>query len=180
MHDIYEVTMDATTRDWLVICCTLASLFANLIILILVFCVGTPHRGLNTVRAARKETYTAILGLAARAGEYFKSASIRQKLQRSRPGSPEISFQVDEDLANGWAALEELSRRLQEEQLICSDKMIASISDAKAKHFWNVESLFKLHGNAAIDIDELYKHSQDLTAKLKLRCRREIGLYGRS
>jgi hypothetical protein len=171
--------MDATTRDWLVICCSLASLCANLIILIIVFCVGTPHRGLNTVRVARKETYTAILGLAARAGEYFKSASIRQKLQRARPGSPEISVQVDEDLANGWAALEGISRRLQDDQLICSDKIIASISDANAKYFWNAESLFKLHGHSALDIDELHKHTRDLIAKLKLRCRREIGLNAR-
>lgn len=169
--------MDAT-RDWLVICCSLASLWANLTILIIVFCVGKPHRGLNTVRAARKETYAAILGLAARADEYFKSASIRQKLQRARPLSPEISFQVDEDLANGWAALEELSRRLQVDQLICSDKIIASISDAKAKYFWNAESLFKLHGHAALNIDELHKHTRDMVAKLKLRCRREIGLNG--
>ncbi len=172
--------MDATARDWLVIGCSLANLCANLVILIIVFRVGTPHRGLNSVRAARHETYAAILGLAARAGEYFKSASIRHKLQCARPENPEIAVQVDEDLANGWAALDGLSLRIQEDQLICSDKITALIADAKARHFWNAESLFKLHGHAAVDIDDLHKHSQDLVAKLKLRCRREIGLTGRS
>jgi hypothetical protein len=168
--------MDATTRDWLIIGCTLANLSANLVILIIVFCVGSPHRALNSVRATRKETYAAILGLTARAGAYFKSASIRNKLQRARPESPEISVQVDEDLANGWAALEELSRRLEDDQLICSDKVISLISEAKAKQLWNAETLFRMHGNAALDIDDLNKHTQDLVAKLKLRCRREIGL----
>ncbi len=172
--------MDATTRDWLVICCSLASLCANLTILIIVFCVGGSHRGLNTVRAARKEAYAVILGLAARADEYFNSASIRQKLQRARPGNPEISLQVDEDLANGWTAIEELSCQLQDNQLVCSDKIMALVSDVKAKHFWNAECLFKQHGHAALDIDELHKHSQNLVAKLKLRCRREIGLNVRA
>jgi hypothetical protein len=125
---------------------------------------------------ARKETYAAILGWAVRAGEYFNSASIRQKLQRARPGNPEISLQVDEDLAEGWAALEGLGRRLEDDQLICSDKIIASVAEARSKHFCNAECLFKLHGHAALDIDDLHKHTRDLVAKLKLRCRREIGL----
>jgi hypothetical protein len=160
----------------LVIGCSLASLCANLVILIIVFRVGTPHRAVNTVRAARKETYTIILGLAAHAGECFNSALIRQKLLRSRPGSPEIAVQVDEDLANGWTSLQELSYKLQVEQLVCSDRIAALITDAKTKHFWNAESLFKLHGHAALDLDELHKHTRDLVAKLKQRCRREIGL----
>ncbi|MFL5256231.1 MAG: hypothetical protein ACJ8AI_25705 [Rhodopila sp.] len=160
----------------MVIGCSLASLCANLVILIIVFRVGTPHRAVNTVRAARKETYTIILGLAAHAGECFNSALIRQKLLRSRPGNPEIGIQVDEDLANGWAALEELSCKLKEEQLICSDSIVALLSDAKTRHFWNAESLFRVHGHAALDLDELHKHTRDLVAKLKQRCRREIGL----
>ena len=168
--------MDATIRDWLVIGCSLASLCANLAILIIVCRVGTPHRAVNSVRAGRKETYAMILGLAARAAECFNSALIRQKLLRSRPENPEIGVQVDEDLVNGWAALEELGYKLQDEQLICSDSIVALISDARTKHFWNAESLFRLHGHAALDLDALNKHTGYLVAKLKQRCRREIGL----
>ncbi|PPQ35431.1 hypothetical protein [Rhodopila globiformis] len=168
--------MDATTRDWLVIVCSLAGLCANLTILIIVFKVGTPHRAVNSVRAGRKEAYTIILGLAAHAGDCFNSALIRQKLLRSRPDNPEIGVQVDEDLANGWAALEELGHRLQGEQLICSESIVALFSDARNKHFWNAESLFRLHGHAALDLDALNKQTKDLVAKLKQRCRREIGL----
>ena len=131
---------------------------------------------MNSVRAGRKEAYTIILSLAARAGECFNSALIRQKLLRSRPENPEIGVQVDEDIANGWAALEELGYKLQDEQLICSDSIVALLSDARTRHFWNAESLFRLHGHAALDLEELNKHTRDLVAKLRQRCRREIGL----
>jgi hypothetical protein len=60
--------------------------------------------------------------------------------------------------------------------LICSNKVLALVSDANAKHFRNAESLFKLYGHAAVDIDDRHKHTQDLVVKLKLRCRRELGL----
>lgn len=95
---------------------------------------------------------------------------------RLRPDHVEISTQVDEDLSAGWIALEELGRKLQADQLICSNKMLTLASDANAKHFWSAESLFRLYGHSALDIDDLHKHTQDLVAKLKLYCRREIGL----
>jgi hypothetical protein len=95
---------------------------------------------------------------------------------RLRPDSIELSSYVDEDISAGWMAFEELGRRLQTDQLICSNKVIQIVSEAKSKYFWNYEGLFKLHGHTALDIDDLHKHSQDLVGKLKHRFRREIGL----
>jgi hypothetical protein len=96
-----------------------------------------------------------------------------------RPDQREIAAQVDDDLSAGWAALAELEHKLQADQLICSDKVIALVADAKAKHFCNAESLFRMHGQAALDLDALPKQAANLVAKLKQRCRREIGLGAR-
>jgi hypothetical protein len=127
-------------------------------------------------RTLRKESYAVLLGLAALADERFLSASIRQKLMRLRTERPELSVHVDEDLSVGWAALKELEKKLQADQLVCSNKIVALVSNANAKYFWGAESMFRLYGNAALDIDVLHKHSQELLATLKRRCRREIGL----
>jgi hypothetical protein len=168
--------MDATMKDWLVIGCAVASLCASLAVLIIVYYVSALPRYTNPVRLARKETYVALLELAARARDRFQSAAIRQKLQRLQPANREILAHVDEDLSAGLVALEELGQKLQAHQLICSDKIVALISDAKSKHFYNAESLFKVYGHAALDVGGLHKHAQDLATKLKQRCRKEIGL----
>jgi hypothetical protein len=171
-----EASMDAMTKDWLIMGCSVASLCASLSVPILVYCASTLHRGPDPVRIARQEAYAALLGLAARASDRFQSAAIRHKLQRVRPDSVDIAVHVDEDLAAGWIALGELGQRLEADQLLCSDKVIRLISEAKSKHFWNAESLFRLYGHAALDLDELHKHAQALVATLRQRCRRDIGL----
>ncbi|HEX2940788.1 MAG TPA: hypothetical protein VHO91_07050 [Rhodopila sp.] len=168
--------MDSTTKDWLIVGCAIVSMCASLSVPITMYYAGKLHRVTNPVRLARKETYTILLGLAAQTRDRFQSALIRQKLQRTRPDSEEIAVQVDEDLGAAWAALEGLGQTLQAEQLICSDKVITLISDARTNHFYNAESLFRVYGHAALDIDALHKHAQDLTEKLKRRCRRELGL----
>jgi hypothetical protein len=168
--------MDATTRDWLITGCSMASLCASLCVPVIVYCASSLRPGPNPVRLARRESYTALLGLAARASDRFQSAAIRRKLQHARSDGAEIAGHVDEDLGAGWIALEELGQRVQADQLICSDKVMSLISETKAKHFWNAESLFRMYGHAAIDVDDLHRHAQDLVSKLKQRCRREIGL----
>ena len=117
----------------------------------------------------------AIVGLAAQACERFMSASIRQKLYRQRQGNAEISAHVDEDLGAGWTALEDLRKRLHTDQLICSDKVLVLVSNAD-KHFWSSESLFRAYDHTAVDIDDLHAYTQDFIAKLRRRCRWEIGL----
>jgi hypothetical protein len=168
--------MDATTRDWLVVGCSMASVCASLSGPIVGHFLGTLRQIADNGRALRKESYGAILGLAARADERFLSAAIRQKLMRLRPEQAELSTYVDEDLSAGWLALEELGKKLQAEQLVCSNKILALVSDANAKYFWNAESMFRLYGHSALDIDDLHRHTQELLARLKQRCRREIGL----
>ena len=168
--------MDAVTKDWLVVGCSLASLCASLSVPIISIFFGSLRRSKENGRIIRQESYAAILCLAARASERFLSAAIRQRLLRLRPDNVALSGYVDEDLGAGWIALEELGRKLQADQLICSDKVLALVSDANTKHFWNAESLFKLYGQSALDTDDLYKHTQDLVVKLKHRLRREIGL----
>lgn len=168
--------MDTATRDWLVVACSIGSVCASLSAPIISNFLGRLRRNGENGRLIREASYAAILASAAGASERFLSAAIRQKLLRLRPDNLELSTHVDEDLAAGWVALEELGRRLQADQLICSNKVLALVSDANAKHFWNAESLFKLYGHSALDIDDLHKHTQDLVAKLKLHCRREIGL----
>lgn len=123
----------------------------------------------------RKESYAAIVCLAARVGERLQSAAIRQKLLRLRADNAELSTYVDEDIAAGWAALEDLRKKLQADQIICSEKVLAIVSDASTKFFWNAESMFRLYGHTALDLDDLNQHAQDLIAKLKQRCRRELG-----
>ncbi len=168
--------MDAATMEWLVVGCSTASLCASLSAPIIGDVLGRLRRNGENGRLIRQASYAAILAAAAQASERFQSAAIRQKLMRLRSDSTELSPYVDEDLGAGWVALEELGRKLQADQLICSNKVIALISDANAKHFWNAESLFKLYGHSALDLDDLHKHSQDLVVKLKLHCRREVGL----
>lgn len=168
--------MDSATMDWLVVGCSLASLCASLSAPVITNLLGRLQRNDENARLIRQASYADILSLASRAGERFLSAKIRQNLMRLRPGNTALSTHVDEDLTAGWVALEELGGKLQADQLICSTKVIAMISDANAKHFWNAESLFRLYGHSAIDIGDLHKHTQDLVTKLKLHCRREIGL----
>jgi hypothetical protein len=168
--------MDAITRDWLVVGCSMVSMCASLSGPIAGRLLGTLRQVADNGRAYRKESYAAILGLAARADERFLSAAIRQKLMRLRPEQAELSAYVDEDLGAGWMALQELGKKLQADQLVCSNKILALVSDANTKYFWNVESMFRLYGHSALDIDDLHKHTQELLAKLKQRCRREIGL----
>jgi hypothetical protein len=127
-------------------------------------------------RTLRKECYAVLLGLAALADDRFLSAAIRQKLMRLRTEQPELSAHVDEDLSAGWMALKELEKKLQTDQLVCSNKIVALVSNLNAKYFWSAESMFRLYGNTALDIDDLHKHSQELLARLKQRCRREVGL----
>jgi hypothetical protein len=127
-------------------------------------------------RSLRKESYAVLLCLVALADERFLSAAIRQKLMRRRTEQAELSIHVDEDLSAGWVALKELEKKLQADQLVCSNKIAALVSNSNAKYFWSAESMFRLYGNTAIDVDDLHKHSQELLARLKKRCRWEIGL----
>ncbi|MBE7157644.1 MAG: hypothetical protein INR62_04270 [Rhodospirillales bacterium] len=137
--------------------------------------LSTLRRRADHGRGLRKDTYGAIVGSGALACERFLSASIRQKLYRQRPENIEISAHVDEDLGAGWLALEELRQRLHADQLICSDKIVALVSESD-KYFWSTESMFRAYGHSSIDIDDLLAHAQGLLAKLKRRCRSEIGL----
>jgi hypothetical protein len=171
-----EAVMDATMKDWLVVGCAIASLCASLSVLVMVCYACALPRYSNPVRLARRDTYVALLELAARVRDRFQSAAIRQKLQRLQPANLEILAYVDEDLSSGWIAFEELGQKLQAHQLICSDKIISLISDARSNHFYNAESLFKVYGHAALDVGALHKHAQDLATKLKQRCKKEIGL----
>jgi hypothetical protein len=166
--------MDAVTKDWLVVGCSIASLCASLSVPIVSTFLGSLGRNKENGRILRQESSAAILCLAARASERFLSAAIRQKLLRLRPDNVALSGYVDEDLGAGWVALEELGKKLQTDQLICSDKVLALVSDANSKHLWNAENL--LYGHSALDTDDLYKQTQDLVVKLKHRFRREIGL----
>jgi hypothetical protein len=167
--------MDAASRDWLVAGCSLASLCASVSVPFITNFLGTLRRRADHGRGLRKDTYTAIVAFAALACERFRSASIRQKLCRQRPEKAEISAHVDEDLGAGWVALEDLRKKLHTDQLICSDKVLALVSNAD-KHFWSNESLFRVYGHTAVDIDDLQALAEDLIAKLKRRCRWEIGL----
>ncbi len=168
--------MDAATMDWLVVGRSIGSLCASLSAPVIGNFLGHLRRNDENGRLTRQASYAAILSSAARASERFLSAKIRQDLLRLRPSNTALSTHVDEDLNAGWMALEELGGKLQADQLICSTQVIALVSDANTKHFWNAESLFRVYGHSAIDIDDLHKHTQDLVAKLKLHCRREIGL----
>jgi hypothetical protein len=168
--------MDAVTKDWLIVGCSLASLCASLSVPIMCAFLGRLRRDKENGRVLRQESSAAILSLAVRANDRFLSAGIRKKLLRLRPDNVALSRYVDEDLGAGWIALEELGRRLQADYLICSEKVIALVSDASARYFWNAESLFKLYGHSALDTDDLYKQTQDLVVKLKRHFRREIGL----
>jgi len=127
-------------------------------------------------RSLRKETYATILDQIARASERFVSASVRLKLLRLRPQDTEIATYINEDINAGWLALEDLAKMLAANQLICSDKVLALIADVKSAQFWNAESLFRLYGYSALDIDDLNKHIRDLFTKLRHRCRYEVGL----
>jgi hypothetical protein len=93
----------------------------------------------------------------------------------SAPEHAEVSAHVDEDLSAGWLALETLHNTVHTNHLICSDKIIAIVRDAN-NHVCSSESLFRIHGHAAVDIDDLHARVQKLIAKLKKRCRREVGL----
>lgn len=168
--------MDEATKDWLVVACSIASLCASLSAPIMSNILGGLRRTKENGRTLRQASYGAILGLAAQATERFLSAAIRQKLLRLRPDNVELSRYVDEDLGGGFVALDELGKKLQEDYLICSDKVLSLVSEAKSKHLWNAESLFKIYGHTAIDTDDLHKNSQDLVVKLKQRFRTEIGL----
>jgi hypothetical protein len=154
----------------------MASLCASLSSPVVGHCLATLRQIADHGRTLRKESYGVLLGLAALADERFLSATIRQRLKRLRTEQSELSVHVDEDLSAGWMALKELEKRLQADQLICSDKIVALISNANVKYFWSAESMFRLYGNTALDIDDLHKHSQELLVRLKQRCRREIGL----
>jgi hypothetical protein len=168
--------MDAITKDWLVVGCAMASVCASLSGPLVGHFLATLRQIADRGRTLRKESYAALLSLAALANERFMSAAIRQKLMRLRTDQSELSTHVDEDLSAGWVALKELEKKLQADQLVCSDKIAALVSASNVKYFWSAESMFRLYGNTALDIDDLNKHSQELLARLKQRCRREIGL----
>jgi hypothetical protein len=167
--------MDTATKDWLVVGCSLASLCASLAVPFITSALSAWRRRADYGRSLRKESYAEIVSMTARAGERFISASIRQKLYRQRPESMEISAHVDEDLSAGWQALDALRNKLHADHLLCSDKIIAMVTEAD-KHLWSSESLFRIHGHMAVDIDDLSARMQSFLVKLKQRCRREIGL----
>ena len=168
--------LDPAIRDWLVIGCSMASVCASLSVPLIGNFLGDLRSSKENRRGLRKQTYATILDHIARASERFLSASIRLKLLRLRPQDLEIATYINEDLSAGWLALDDLEKRLAADQLICSDKVLALVSEAKSKQFWNAETLFKLYGYSALDIDDLHKHTQDLFTKLRHRCRREVGL----
>ena len=162
-------------RDWLVIGCSMASVCASLSASFIADFRSNLHSSRESNRSLRKETYATILDHIARAAERFLSASVRLKLFRLRPQDAEISTQINEDLSAGWLILEDLGKMLAADQLICSDKVLALVSEAKSTYFWNAESLFRLYGYPALDINDLHKNTQDLFMKLRQRCRREAG-----
>jgi hypothetical protein len=168
--------MDPSFRDWLVIGCSMASVCASLSAPLVGNLLGDLRSSKGNSRALRKETYATILDHIARAAERFLSASVRLKLLRLRPQDTEIATHINDDLSAGWLALEDLGKMLAADQLICSDKVLALVSEAKSTQFWNAESLFRLYGYSALDINDLHKHTQDLFTKLRHRCRREVGL----
>lgn len=168
--------MDPAIRDWLVIGCSMASVCASLSVPLVGNFLGDLRSSKENRRGLRKETYATILDQIARAAERFFSASVRLKLLRLRPQDLEIATYINEDLSAGWLALEDLEKRLAADQLICSDKVLALVSEARSKQLWNAETLFKLYGYSALDINDLHKHTQDLFTKLRHRCRREVGL----
>ncbi len=167
--------MDPSIRDWLVVGCSVASAGASLSVFLFANFRGDLRSSRENSRALRKETYAAILDHIARAAERFLSASVRLKLLRLRPQDSEIATHINDDLSAGWLALDDLGKMLAADQLICSDKVLALVSEAKSNHFWNTESLFRLYGYSALDINELHKNTQDLFMKLRHRCRREAG-----
>jgi hypothetical protein len=167
--------MDPSIRDWLVIGCSIASVCASLSASFIGNFRGDLRSSKENSRALRKETYATILDHIARASERFLSASVRLKLLRLRPQDSEIATHINDDLSAGWLALEDLGKMLAADQLICSDKVLALVSEAKSTQFWNAESLFRLYGYSALDINDLHKHTQDLFMKLRHRCRREAG-----
>jgi hypothetical protein len=167
--------MDPSIRDWLVIGCSTASVCASLSVPLVGNFLGGLRSSKENSRCLRKETYATILDQISRAAERFLSASVRLKLLRLRPQDSEIGTHINEDISAGWLALEDLEKRLAADQLICSDKVLALVSEAKSK-IWNAETLFRLYGYSALDIDDLHKHTHDLFTKLRYRCRREVGL----
>jgi hypothetical protein len=172
----WQASMDPLVRDWVVIGCSIASVCASLSAPLVGNFLGDLRSSKQNSRALRKETYAAILDQVARAAERFLSASVRLKLLRLRPQDSEIATHVNDDLSAGWLALEDLGKMLAADQLVCSDKVLALVSEAKSTQFWNAESLFRLYGYSALDINDLHKHTQDLFTKLRHRCRREVGL----
>jgi hypothetical protein len=168
--------MDPLVRDWVVIGCSIASVCASLSAPLVGNFLGDLRSSKQNSQALRKETYATILDQVSRAAERFLSASVRLKLLRLRPQDSEIATHVNDDLSAGWLALEDLGKMLAADQLICSDKVLALVSEAKSTQFWNAESLFRLYGYSALDINDLHKHTQDLFTKLRHRCRREVGL----
>jgi hypothetical protein len=168
--------MDPSIRDWLVIGCSTASACASLSAPLIGNFLGGLRSSKENSRGLRKETYATILDQIARAVERFFSASVRLKLLHLRPQDSEIATYINEDLRAGWLALEDLEKELTADQLICSDKVLALVSEAKSKQFWNAETLFRMYGYSALDIDDLHKHTHDLFMKLRHRCRREVGL----
>jgi hypothetical protein len=168
--------MDPSIRDWLVVGCSTASVCVSLSAPLIGNFLGGLRSSKENSRALRKETYATILDQIARAAERFFSASVRLKLLRLRPQDSEIATYINEDLSAGWLALVDLEKTLAADQLICSDKVLALMSEAKAKQFWNAETLFRLYGYSALDIDDLHKNTHDLIMKLRHRCRREVGL----
>jgi hypothetical protein len=168
--------MDPSVRDWLVIGCSMASVCASLSAPLVGNFLGDLRSSKENSRALRKETYATLLDHIARAAERFLSASVRLKLLRLRPQDSEIATHINEDLSAGWLALEDLGKMLAADQLICSDKVLALVFEAKSTQFWNAESLFRLYGYSALDINDLHKHTHDLFTKLRHRCRREVGL----
>jgi hypothetical protein len=168
--------MDPSIRDWLVIGCSVASVCASLSAPLVWNFFGGLRSSKENSLALRRETYATILDYIARAAERFLSASVRLKLLRLRPQDSEIATHINDDISAGWLALEDLGKMLAADQLICSDKVLALVSEAKSTQFWNAESLFRLYGYSALDINDLHKHTQDLFTKLRHRCRREVGL----
>jgi hypothetical protein len=167
--------MDTATRDWLVVGCALASSCASLAVPCGIGALSLWRRRSDHGRGLRKETYATLISMATQASERFVSAGIRQKLYVQRPEHAEVSTHVDEDLRAGWFALETLRDTVHTNHLICSDKIVAIVRDTN-KYFCSSESLFRIGGHTAVDIDDLHARLQKLIAKLKKRCRREVGL----
>jgi hypothetical protein len=168
--------MNTATWDWLVVGCALTSSCTSLAVPGVTGAWRLWRRRSDHGRGLRKETYATLVGMATQASERFLSAGLRQKLYVQRPEHAEVSAHVDEDLRAGWLALETLRDTVHTNHLICSDKIIAIVRDAD-KYFRSSESLFWIGGHMAVDIDDLHARLQKLIAKLKKRCRREVGLH---